>query len=381
MELLYKTFDTNILDKLDEDTRQNIIQENKNTTIAKLIDNHLNKTKPIAEYIGGPYRINHMYSKEYNMNIYLFGEYHSNETDCPEDYILIENYLEQLLENTDVFLDMYFEFPGFIKDEYKSTNLMIDQRMKELFNKFYNCVQKLSRNNPKCQLARIHYIDIRSFEDTYIGSDDLLWVVNTFDFRNVGYLEQLEIFSKNYSRIIDIILKLLKFNKEQYKSYVFEQITKHPYLQKEVDRSYLYVNIMHFMSETLNNAIDELYNEIKTLVIKIAQLLPQFQKEEISKQIFDLIKILHSCFLDIVSRIMDGYSLGRIFKEFNVTNEEQPKRAHNIIYYAGSFHTEYICDFLIKNGFENIESVSKGNYKNCIDMKGIKQPLFNNFLV
>jgi hypothetical protein len=74
--------------------------------------------------------------------------------------------------------------------------------------------------------------------------------------------------------------------------------------------------------------------------------------------------------------IMDVYTAARMFKVFNVKEfEYYPTEPTNIIYYAGTGHTEPMSRFLEHIGFENTEETT-GDILSCVDMKGIKQPLF-----
>ena len=75
--------------------------------------------------------------------------------------------------------------------------------------------------------------------------------------------------------------------------------------------------------------------------------------------------------------VMDIYTAARIFKVFNVKeNEHFPQEPQNIIYYAGTGHTKPMGRFLKRIGFKMTEN-SDDNILSCVSMKGIKQPLFS----
>ena len=134
---LKATYDTNILDNESDLVQQefrDVSLENRNTTtnsvrkvLMKLICNHYDKSvkKPIAEFIGGPKTLSIHWHPFYKKMIYIFGEWHSNTTDCENfkeqdrNTILIEDYLYNLMLTTDVFLDIYFEFVSYKEEEYE----------------------------------------------------------------------------------------------------------------------------------------------------------------------------------------------------------------------------------------------------------------------
>ena len=77
-------------------------------------------------------------------------------------------------------------------------------------------------------------------------------------------------------------------------------------------------------------------------------------------------------FISIRMRIMDLYTLARIFHKFEDKTQEQreknfPEYATNIIYYAGSDHIVYILNLLKEFGFNEIyTSGPKASEKACI---------------
>lgn len=380
---LLETFNSNILNDMDIFHKIKIYSEvlkdkNKNT-LTKLIYNHFNNTKPVNEYIGGPFRVNHMYSKEYNMNIYLFGEYHSKNIDCPNDqYSLIENYLEQIVENTDVFLDMYFEFPGFSGNKYEKEYIKNDQRLIKLFDKFYNCIQTISRKSEKCQLSRIHYVDIRKILSLENKECDLCWFTNIYALLLKEERKKYMLDKNNKNRIQRILANL---SSPSILTFIEEELTEYEYIKKELSKSYLGKNILLYMKEKIRDVAKEHIEFIS----EISQYMNYYLFKE-NKYVDKDFKDLFFSLTPIIAVMVDTYTLARMFKNFNVENiYEQPSRPHNIIYYAGYGHTEIIVEFLFSIGFKNIESINNIfnpklddlKYKNCIDLKKIKQPFFN----
>jgi hypothetical protein len=105
-----------------------------------------------------------------------FGERHDNIMDCDrfdnfdkekeEDFTSIEDYLYNLITNTDVFIDIFAELHTYDKSgEYPKNYIPyadMNSRISNLFKKFKKCLQKNTRHHEDCKLARIHYIDIRT---------------------------------------------------------------------------------------------------------------------------------------------------------------------------------------------------------------------------
>jgi len=86
------------------------------------------------------------------------------------------------------------------------------------------------------------------------------------------------------------------------------------------------------------------------------------------------------------SIMMDGYVLSRVFKKFKQKGEiNSPQEPTNIIMYAGAAHTRHYIDFLRNHmDFKTIHTVKEGlprmfTSPNCLDMSGVKFPLFEPF--
>ena len=73
--------------------------------------------------------------------------------------------------------------------------------------------------------------------------------------------------------------------------------------------------------------------------------------------------------INIGSRIMDVYGLGRMFRNF-----KNDKKISNIIVYTGEYHSEFYRKVLKNLGFDEIKAKKK--YNRCLDVKELKQPFF-----
>jgi hypothetical protein len=103
-----------------------------------------------------------------------------------------------LITNTDVFIDIFAEFFAYDKSGEYSTDPYDDEgRIETLFKIFRKCLQKNTRHDEDCKLARIHYIDIR----TEIGQKK----INTSIF---AYANRIETIKSHYITHKDILNKI-----------------------------------------------------------------------------------------------------------------------------------------------------------------------------
>ena len=300
---LLNTYDTNFLDDLDIDLQQALQKEaecseqNPNPTgkkreiLLKLINNHYDpdKIKPSAKFIGGPETLTVHYLPDYQKKIYIFGEQHVDIMDCQkfpnfpdedENVITpIEDYLYKLITNTDVFIDIFVEFFTYDKSgEYSRDPYSTNGRIDKLFKTFRKCLQKNTRHNEDCKLARIHYIDIRTeigkkkikkrsilffeermktIENNYKSHKNRLDIIKEINYKNKD---------KNEDGYLYYLLYTQKFQKEITEDEIIriwnEDMTikqKDEWVKKELDRS--------LFTETLRKELNTWY--IKAILSEI----------------------------------------------------------------------------------------------------------------
>ena len=211
---LLKTYNTNYLDSMHIDLQEALKKESeekqlssgaKREILRQLIENHYDqsKNKPNAEFIGGPFSLTVHWLPEYQKYIYIFGEQHVDIMDCDKfkqfkqfkqikqeshNSIItpIEDYLYELIINTDVFIDFIFEMHTFDKSgEYPENYIPyknIHEKMGALYTKFQKCLQTKTRGHKDCKLSRIHYFDIRTESAGYKKKMfDIFWYKNTME--------------------------------------------------------------------------------------------------------------------------------------------------------------------------------------------------------
>lgn len=404
---LVETFNANSIDKLSNNmfisaVFYDLAKRYENTandnTLFKLIRNHYSKyiRKPDVYYIGGPFHLTKHLSNTQNTTIYCFGERHSNIIDCPlgAQMLRIEDYMSYLLESTDAFIDFYIEIPIFEKDYYKRTDLMAEQRIQSLFQRFYRCIQKLTRKNRECKLSRIHYIDIRTSDSTSDFGKTILSrisLIGSNDPDNIN-MYSLVYYLNKYRKDFGYFFNNIEIDNAQLNlNYWIVKILEEPKLRKELERSYMNEQIYDYLVELTRNKFYEYGHEfIANLVKKTSKYFNNYRGEfrenniniNFARDIIDLGRVIGN----IISVYIDGYCLARIFKEFKVENRlEQPVRPKNIVIYAEDRHVQNYRRFIeryakfikVEESGQYYEDVGMPvNPRYCVNMANIKQPFF-----
>ena len=415
-------YDTNILDNQSEIIQKlflDISLDNRNNTtnpgkkvLMNLICNHYSKSvkKPIAEFLGGPKNLTIHWHPIYKKIIYIFGEWHSDIMDCEmfkKDAVTVpvEDYLYDLMLSTDVFLDIYIEFIPYKGGEYLSEPY-ITSRIDELFKKFRKCLQYNTRSDASCQLARVHYFDIRDnnikVNEMEENKINILWIRQQIKeiLRDNGdnkgeCVSSLKLLLKKYPKISTLLRELVQDDIKKICEFMKKQLTENPYIKKELDKIIenpeLKTEILSFYGELISTEITRIIIYTKKCILNILN----YEKESIDV-VFDSMKFTSIVLVTTMSYFADVYLLARMFKDFDMSEMEkkaykgatdQPIRANNIIIYCGNLHAISYRDFLESIGFNQIDHSGnlkerKGNPipntpKNCLDMRNIQQPLFS----
>ena len=451
-DALLKYYNTSILSNIDESLKESCYVEAEKCTggtlerivLKSLIINHKNQKKPIAKYIAGPYSLSLQWSAEFKKLIYIFGEMHNSETDC--DYyhekgktgqMLIEDYLEQLFNYSDVFIDFYHEYHGYYKtsDYEDPTENMKFKRSYKIWEKIKTCVHKSTRDLPgnNCQKGRMHYIDIRTMNGIKVNNSSAfinLYVKSTFKGNVTG--KSVDDLIKSFDEFFDDkqVIKLLedlntytRTNKD-FLSFFKDEFNHYEIYMKQVGNSNIKDEIKKFIEDKIDKIDTKIIELIFIFTEKIIKLKNEYNENKATRKIIkdeDKLKMIEELLIEnftelegcigILSEqlteinylIVDGYLLGRIFKTFDIYTTDpkkqrptdEPEEPHNIIIYAGIYHSNNYRRFLNNIGFKTIAYAGPGkkwqefdeeidetklNPKpaNCIDMKFFQQPFFSN---
>jgi hypothetical protein len=431
---LTTTYNTNILDSTSDIIKEQFLIDSRThhdgnkgrKVLMNLICNHFDKDRPMPRLIGGPRNLTVHHSKEYNKMIYIFGEFHSYIIDCDtrrfaadelikEEWdkpnskkMRVEYFLSEFIRTTDVFLDIFVEFPIIPKKEGKYHNdfhpFQYSLRMNKLLENFQECLQRDSRTEV-CSLARIHYFDIRDFDKQGILTGST----------NIDYfVYKLRSILVRFSLVPDLLIKELKLfmdepivknvmydylsepDETKFKRIWVEHLYNFYHITKQLERLKKYDpkmkdKILHFFEKEIT---EQAMKQRKVLVVNANIILNHTIWEDI---IFKLaFRNIFNSITYIAALYPDLYNVLRIFKTFNMSEmkekaykqaTDQPDKAHNIIIYAGDLHSQVYRKFLKDVlDFEKIEVAGKeepygetGEATHCIDMEPITQPLFSKY--
>jgi len=432
---LVKYYNSNILDDEKKLTQAMFYAESKKhmskkkglTTLMRLIYNHYKGKKPTPSYIGGPLTLSSHWSKKYKKMIYIFGESHSSTMDCEkhltrycdkkkikdiktnkcvlkssvrgkeilnnikETKMPVEKFLEELIINTDVFIDIFFEISFYRGEGYNNINNLIGKtRIGQIVNKIGTCLEYSKRIAKKCQLARIHYFDIRKGEGLY-GVNDVSYfrykVAPVFRFGLNGH--QKYTLLKNLmkdKRIINVLKGLNESSFEKYNNFWKKEIKGNFFVQKELSKTYLKEEINNFITNVVLKTAENDRSEFRKYV-------PRILNEDNKDNFLNAFHIVYNKTVNANSKIVDAYTLSRVFKVYDVKKpafkgnikRDQPSEAHNIILYGGDEHSKTYREFLKSIGFKEINNIGSRNGlyddlkpKNCIDMNKFPQPFFSS---
>ena len=321
---LLNTYNTNVLDSLDTDLQQALKREaecseqnpnpsGKNREIlVQLIKNHYDKDKikPSAKFIGGPKTLTVHYIPQYKKKIYIFGEHHLNIMDCDKFYNFdkekdlitpIEDYLYKLITNTDVFIDIFAEFFTYDKSgEYSRNPYSTEGRIDKLFKIFRKCLQKNTRHDEDCKLARIHYIDIR----TEIGKKKIKRMNIFF------YADKIETIKSNYKSHKDRLDKIYEI---KYKN------------QNKNEDGYLYYFLytQKFQKEITEDEISRIWNEDMTTKEKDVWIKKEFDRRSLGQILREEINTwyMKKIISDIITEAEDDNKYKTYWKQILTDNQ------------------------------------------------------------
>lgn len=405
------------------------------TVLAELILSHQNQQdqtakpdtkKPYADFIAGPLSLTLQWSSYYKKLIYIFGEKHDKEYDCPEPIpekttMLVENYIKQLYINGDMFCDVYDETGAFFKNQqsYTYPYTFESDRIDGIRNHFTQCLLDANLDE-NCRKGRVHYFDIRlmtGMDDDYGNISNFTRKYMSLDGKkNQEYIDSLNVFFTD-KQVLQMIQDVDSYSSPK-------ELMR--YLKTEFDDNYLFKKELRnsFMKDKINSFIDEnikkfniLFKTIIEDIHKLMDTLENYTESDETKTYqtynFDVLKVvdvdgdnyrhldflrklldrINNYLIRVETLLADGYLLARVFKKFNIDDEkvtkqrltDEPDEPRNIVIYAGDNHSIMYREFLKKKlGFKLIavtgkdwrDKHSENEYENCISMEDFPQPFF-----
>ena len=353
-----------------------------NCTLQNLIHNYFWGTKFNSEYIDGPYTLSLQYSKKYNKTIYIFGETHGFQRQCKEVYpnsssVTIVEYLNELFNNTDVFIDFYLETVPSSGYKLKTKHMFsFSEGSASILNRirweYEKCLDPKQWNDCQLNTIRAHFVDLR--EDTKIKpKPQNIMEKMTVD---IGVLESKKLtktiikrFFKKYKTLIKKIRSLK--SRTEITDFYIKFLKSIPMLTKEIKRSDL-------DEDTVYKLAKKVYYKrySKDTLKEINYSIPDDDSfKEWDYALWYIDRVVQKMQVGLV----DVYTLVRTFKTFRKTKRHQPQEISNIIYYFGNAHATNLRLYLKLLGFNRLNTIKSGSGKKtqrCLKMRDFPQPFF-----
>ena len=441
------SYNTSNLKDLPEDLREALYEEakkclenpgiannpercNERKTLMILINNHLLNNKPVSDFIKGPFSVTLHWNSDLKMMIYIFGELHRSNTDCnlfpkeksvngttvPVQSMFIEDYLKQLLVNTDCYIDFYLEEQGHIGYDPVLRPHNRSERLSILRDRFMECISDIKRRNtnPSCRVSRSHYFDIRygttdqpndlvvpliTNLSLLLKSGDENIKANIYNF--FMHFMRIKHDKKFYSFINSI--HTITSDKEFVEFLNGHVFFNHLFLLKKMERSFINKTILPFIlneielaalkyKRELQDTLTSLFsfnNKYRSFFDITGKLIQPTVSSEDTDKILKDVKRFRDILMHFCTPMADAYLLSRVFKVFDIYTDkpekkrgfDEPQIPHNVIIYGGDNHANRYRKFLETHmNFKRLEQNTydhKIPVTNCINMNGITQPLFS----
>jgi hypothetical protein len=364
-------------------------------------------------------------SKKFKKLIYIFGEEHSKIVDCEEgwNFSNIENYLQYYNSFPIAYIDYYFELPAYIVGRGYPSPDNYTLRIFRLKEVFKECIvypeREQEENKEKCSKSRMHFFDIRQGQvkggmcPLMLMYSEFLQLDTEIEYKKKTHNKTDEVDDEIIKYITDTIYKWTKFLEFfarfeydndvaylNYQKYWYSQVLNNKFLSKEIER--MDADVRPFLNYFIQKELDDTNHKNYPGLQQIAELLlilvnkdkdkdkdkPKYTYNDpyFERIIFCISQIVDPLLFDLHAIIIDAYLLARIFKTFQIYNSDtkrsvdEPAEPSNIIIYSGDLHSIRYRTFLKLLGFRTLEEAfASPAKKNCLDMKGIKQPLFSEW--
>lgn len=343
--------------------------------------------------------------------IYLFGEYHvETKGHCkPNPYIEFDEYISRLSKESPAFFDIYIELPIVKKSIqgnmnsgtifHKSVRMMFvkkymtfrdvyqyfkDQKdlvivsnaymINRIETKMKHCVQPESRvNNSKCELMRLHNINIRATWD--INPDLKKMYTEDIALNLIRIIFETGLVSaKKDQDIIDVLRRvsqdcpsILNMLKMLIKTETLLDIfLKNKSLKKELKATYKKKELKLWFNSMYYKKIQS-FGGKATFIDTIKKLISTIENNTSLSR--DIMKKLGFLFINLNSLLVDYYCLARIFKKHDLEGSFQPEESKNIMIYVGDAHARNMTEFFRSIGFKDYFNHYNEQKKSCISLK------------
>ena len=322
-------------------------------------------------YLNGP--VNFFKLKNGDKEVYLFGDRHNNienQGECDElESFNFDKYLKYFFKHNTKNIDFMLETPMKPNEYYdKNYNDIYLDKIRKVFQELYN-------KNPYYKYLKVHYIDIRFFNNInepflyvrniqgYInnkGLYDFQYIINTLEIINKLLNEQINIIDKYYKdeksnvdkeNIVDVLFNkiITKYNNKEnkikinkfFKVMCYERMK---FLIDEITKFITDCNKYQKIFDDNKDKLDKKHMNSNKELYKQYLLFEDFYDTDKYNKIKDDVLItgekIEIQILNIGVYIMDSYFLRRLLDKDYIKNS---------IVYTGAFHNTDYLHFLVKN--------------------------------
>ena len=420
IEAFQNTYNSVYIQPLSDEKKRYASKDD--VVLQRLVHNLLHAPRVTPPYIEGPYTFYRIASDSLSgidgqnkmKTFYLFGEVHiDTRGHCPSidkrfpQPMEFKDYIDALSINTYAFTDLYVELSMLnpIKPDVEgesthynidlgtqTSNFAVDATIDNMFNdesidfhidlqsklknpnipsssytmdslllKYRDCIQPSTRTADKCQLMRIHNIDIRSnWSNILFNQHFYINVLLTVLLKEHKTSTQKINILKRIGKPIQTLLEIF-VNQGDILDSIIELFKNNPSIKKEVDkRTYFKDVIEAFIKYKIASLIHTEFPPTQHHTTEIQRItyfyiILKFMTDDanvssVEHQILDYsISKIPMLLSKLDGLSMDMYALSRMFKFYKPKRgqvQNQPEESTNIIVYAGNTHIQTYREFL-----------------------------------
>lgn len=374
---------------IDDYGKQNILQvchpsvdhNTEQYTVCALASRYLNPTKEAKRFLNrkykslqGPVSVYHLTSDEYPQEFYLFGDTHITTAQCPPVkpkntsawfYMWMALNFIYLPVSVDFYMETVYKRSGYT---HTDPNLFKDNYLSQVYKEFEDC---WGVDKTECRyggIHRFHYTDTRMIT----SSND--------------HQPGIHILRNLISR--DLTLADMSgsiFNALQYYYQFLRNDPRSHIIQKQID-AIGNEDISSLLRDKFQTAVESLSEEIQGINVLEAVNISQSDVEFMMR-----IKVVEV--FEHEKDMMDIYLMARCFRNFHQKGQEYSWPSYNNVIYAGDEHIKTYVKFLTKElGYKtqykrtvgksfypgSTTSTKGEKYYQCVDISGMKQPIFKD---
>ena len=288
-------------------------------------------------------RLRSFINEIYNINIIVYAQCNIFYDQYKKKWIEINERFTELKEKIGIDTQEYKEFKSSMNTAYEEIEKKYNQDVSSINTFYFHRIKQIISENQKLYDYLIESINAKSDEDIANFWYNLIFNQRATD--EINKIPEQWIKDTLYEHTTELIQVIISKNKDTWKKFI------------DISNGQLTVTNDEYLKECL---------------------------------------LFFDSFINLECSKADVYCIARMFKGFNIEDQtktaypgadylDQPRRAHNIIIYAGERHSENIRNFLKKLEFDEIDSAGSWLTKThtgetventCIDVRKFHMPFF-----